>query len=224
MTVFCTDWHNSLKLGFDVETLCYPAWFCSLLSKIDISKDCLPRVVEPGMPAGTLSTHASSSLGLPADCVVVGGTTDSIAAFLASEASSPGQAVSSLGSTLAMKMLSTVPVQDSARGIYSHRLGNQWLVGGASNVGCAVLRQEGFSNQELAELSKKIDPQQDTPLKYYPLPKTGERFPINDANKQPLLDPKPLTPQGNVDRAAYLHGILQAIAVVEKEVRDDVKK
>ena len=56
------------------------------------------------------------------------GTTDSIAAFLASGASKAGQAVTSLGSTLAIKMLSTTPVEDNKRGIYSHRLGSQWLV------------------------------------------------------------------------------------------------
>ena len=57
--------------------------------------------------------------------------------------------VTSMGSTLAVKMLSTTRVDDSDRGIYSHRLGDLWLVGGASNVGCAVLRSEGFSNDEL---------------------------------------------------------------------------
>jgi D-ribulokinase len=88
-------------------------------------------------------------------------------------------------------MLSDKPVEDSSRGIYSHRLGSQWLVGGASNVGCAVLRQQEFSTDELIELSKGIDPNQDTILDYYPLTKIGERFPENDPNKEPgsLLPP-----------------------------------
>lgn len=51
------------------------------------------------------------------------GTTDSIAAFLASGADSVGQAVTSLGSTLAIKQLSEQPVDDSRYGVYSHRLG-----------------------------------------------------------------------------------------------------
>ena len=41
--------------------------------------------------------------------------------------------MSSLGSTLAVKLLSATPCDDAARGIYSHRLGALWLVGGASN-------------------------------------------------------------------------------------------
>jgi D-ribulokinase len=131
--------------------------------------------------------------------------------------------VTSLGSTLVIKLLSENPVEDSDRGIYSHRLGNRWLVGGASNVGCAVLRQEGFSDEELKTLSVLIDPAVDSPLKYYPLTKAGERFPKNDPNQEPILDPKPMTtPQRAEDqpvvcRQRYLHGILQWVAEVEKE-------
>jgi len=62
--------------------------------------------------------------------ISLAGTTDSIAAFVASGAQQLGQAVSSLGSTLAIKALSSRPVQDSSRGIYSHRLSKDelWLV------------------------------------------------------------------------------------------------
>ena len=82
--------------------------------------------------------------------------------------------MTSLGSTLAIKLLSETPVEDSSRGIYSHRLGDRWLVGGASNVGCAVLRQEQFSEQELVELSAQIDPSQDSRCGFYPLLKVRE--------------------------------------------------
>jgi len=40
-----------------------------------------------------------------------------------------GQAVTSLGSTLAVKLLSETRVDDAAYGVYSHRLGAGWLVG-----------------------------------------------------------------------------------------------
>jgi len=122
-----------------------------------------------------------------------------------------GQGVTSLGSTVAIKLLSEKPVEDSSRGIYSHRLGNRWLVGGASNVGCAILRQEGFSDDELIQLSEQINPLEDSPLNYYPLKSTGERFPVNDPNKVPVLEPKPES------RQEYLHGILQGITNVERD-------
>lgn len=211
--MFISDWHNALKLGYDVVTLKYPDWLISLLLSVGISSpmSVLPKVVEPGKKIGQISEAVATKYGIPASCVVVGGTTDSIAAFLASGASTPGQAVSSLGSTLAIKLLSRTPVSDTSRGIYSHRLGDQWLVGGASNVGCAVLRQQNFSSAELAACSEQIDHESDSPLDYYPLTQMGERFPENDATKLPVLDPKPTT------RAEYLHGILQGIARVESK-------
>merc|ERR1712232_438960 len=64
---------------------------------------------------------------------------------------------------------------------------------------------------ELVELSKQIDPNSDSGLDYYPLPKPAERFPIADANMQPRMEPVP------DDRAKYLHGILQGIAEIEHQ-------
>ncbi len=84
----------------------------------------LPRtVVAPGAPVAPLTPAAAAATGLPPSCVVCGGTTDSIAAFVAAGASEAGQAVTSLGSTLAVKLLSTTRLDDAAYGIYSHRLG-----------------------------------------------------------------------------------------------------
>jgi sugar (pentulose or hexulose) kinase len=54
---------------------------------------------------------------------VCAGTTDSVAAFVAAGITEAGQAVTSLGSTLAIKMLSENRVDDAAYGVYSHRLG-----------------------------------------------------------------------------------------------------
>lgn len=206
---FCSDWNNALKLGYDVKSLEYPPWLLKLLAHSNINPTALPRVIEPGALIGSISVSLATRLGLSKHCVVKAGTTDSIAAFLASGAASSGQAVTSLGSTLAIKMLSDRPVEDSSRGIYSHRIGNQWLVGGASNVGCAVLRQQNFSNVELEKLSDQIDPNSDSPLEYYPLTKIGERFPENDPLKAPVLTPVPAS------RRDYLHGILYAISKIE---------
>jgi xylulokinase len=90
-------------------------------------------------------------------------------------------------------------------------LGDQWLVGGASNTGCAVLRQQNFTSEELQSLSAQIDPQADTPLGdiYYPLTKIGERFPENDPMKAPVLVPRPES------RKDFLHGILLALSKIE---------
>ena len=61
---------------------------------------------------------------------------DSVAAFVAAGVRRPGEAVTSLGSTLAVKLLSDTRVDDAATGVYSHRLGNTWLVGAPPGRTC----------------------------------------------------------------------------------------
>lgn len=195
-----SDYHNALKLGFDPGVPAYPDW---------IPQDApqLPQVVAPGTVIGTVTAQISQRFGLPPHCVVRAGTTDSIAAFLASGATEPGEAVTSLGSTLVLKLLSRQRIDDGRYGIYSHRLGDLWLAGGASNTGGAVLRQF-FSDAELEKLSDRL-PATPSPLDYYPLCQSGERFPINDPELSPRLHPKPDDP---VD---FLHGLLDSMARIE---------
>jgi D-ribulokinase len=198
-----SDYHNALKLGYDVEDLQYPKWLENLQIPIQ-----LPQVLAPGRPVAELRPEIAAEFGFRRDCLVCAGTTDSIAAFLASGAKSPGEAVTSLGSTLVLKLLSRTRVEDARYGIYSHRLGDLWLTGGASNTGGAVLRQF-FTDAELASLSHEIDPTMPSLLDYYPLLKPGDRFPINDPNLAPRLEPRP-------DNAVeFLHGLLESIASIE---------
>ena len=198
-----SDYHNALKLGYDVENLCYPKWLKNLQIPIH-----LPKVVAPGTPIAELLPDVANQLGLPSNCLVCAGTTDSIAAFIASGAQSPGEGVTSLGSTLVLKLLSLTRVDDSRYGIYSHRFGDLWLVGGASNTGGAVLRNF-FSDAELEILSDRIDAERESQLDYYPLLKPGERFPINDPYLLPRLEPQP--PKS----VEFLHGLLESIARIE---------
>lgn len=198
-----SDYHNALKLGYDVVNLCYPDWLVNAHLPVQ-----LPQVVAPGTPIAPIQAKQATELNIPAVCQIHAGTTDSIAAFLASGASQPGEAVTSLGSTLVLKLLSTTRLEDARYGIYSHRLGDLWLVGGASNTGGAVLRQF-FTDAELEQLSRQIDPRQPSPLHYYPLLKPGERFPINDPQLAPRLEPHPSS------SAEFLHGLLQGMAEVE---------
>ena len=170
--------------------------------------------------AGTTLAPISASVALhfklnPA-CVVHAGTTDSIAAFIAADVHEPGAAVTSLGSTLVLKVLSTKRIDAAQYGVYSHRYGDLWLAGGASNSGGSVLRQH-FSDVQLAELSQRINPDTDSPLDYYPLPRPGERFPINDSTLEPRLTPRPLRLGSGqaVDDAQFLHGILQGLSRIE---------
>jgi len=201
-----SDYHNALKLGFDVDTLCYPNWLIEGIAGAATPE--LPQVVAPGTPVGEVRSQVGDRFGFPRDCMICAGTTDSIAAFLASGVNLPGEAVTSLGSTLAVKLLSNTRVDDSRYGIYSHKLGDLWLVGGASNTGGAVLRHF-FTDVELENYSTQIDPEQESLLEYYPLLKKGDRFPINDPNLPPRLEPRP------TDSVEFLHGLLESIARIE---------
>jgi len=201
-----SDYHNALKLGFDVDTLCYPNWLIEGIAGAATPE--LPEVVAPGTPVGEVRAQVGDRFGFPRDCMICAGTTDSIAAFLASGVNLPGEAVTSLGSTLAVKLLSHTRVDDSRYGIYSHKLGDLWLVGGASNTGGAVLRHF-FTDVELENYSTQIDPAQESLLDYYPLLKKGDRFPINDPNLPPRLEPRP------TDSVEFLHGLLEGIARIE---------
>jgi sugar (pentulose or hexulose) kinase len=199
------DYHNVLKMGFDVGAGRWPDWLDHL---IDMSRLPLPRAGPPGEAIGTLARPRARDLGIPVDCLVRLGTTDSIAAFLATGATEPGEAVTSLGSTLVLKLLSTTRVEAAEYGVYSHWFGDLWLAGGASNAGGAALRQH-FDPTSLTRLSAAIDPETSSGLDYYPLPRPGERFPYNDPEFQPRLTPRP-----NDDRQ-FLHGLLEGLARIE---------
>ncbi len=200
-----SDYHNALKLGYDVESLDYPNWL-----EQHAYRPLLPQILAPGTPVGEVLPAVARELGLAANCLVCAGTTDSIAAFMASRVETPGVAVTSLGSTLVVKLLSRIRVDDVGLGIYSHRFGDLWLVGGASNTGGAVL-SAFFSDRELIELSQEINPDISSQLDYYPLLTPGERFPINDPHLQPRLSPRPKLP------GDFLHGLLEGIAKIEAE-------
>ena len=198
-----SDYHNALKLGYDVRTSQYPDWLLGLPIA-----PWLPEVMEPGSAIASVDTAIATQLSLPTTCQICAGTTDSIAAFLASGARRPGEAVTSLGSTLVLKLLSSRPIDDSTFGIYSHKLGDLWLAGGASNTGGAVLKRF-FSDQQIAALSDQIDLTTPCHLNYYPLNRPGERFPINDPDYLPRLEPRP------AEDRAFLYGLLDAIAQIE---------
>jgi sugar (pentulose or hexulose) kinase len=199
-----SDENNALKTGYDPVRRCWPGW----LRDLGIRAALLPEVVEPGTPIGTIDPALAMRFGMPADVVIAAGTTDGCAAFLATGADRVGEAVTSLGSTLTLKQLCDRPIFAPEYGVYSHRLGDRWLAGGASNSGGAALARH-FTPDALAALSARIDPALESGLDYYPLPCPGERFPIADADLPPRETPRP------ADDVRFLHGLLEGIARIE---------
>jgi len=198
-----SDYHNALKSGYDAERLCWPDWINNLPHA-----HFMPQVVAPGARIANISSFAAQHFKINSACMVHAGTTDSIAAFIAAGVHEPGSAVTSLGTTMVLKLLSEQRVEAAQYGVYSHRFGELWLAGGASNAGGGVLRQY-FGDPQIDELSQHIDPATDSPLDYYPLPRPGERFPINDPTLAPRLTPRP------ADDVLFLHGLLQGLSRIE---------
>jgi D-ribulokinase len=199
-----TDENNALKSGYDPISRTWPDWI--LGTGFDLKR--FPAVVPVGTKIGVITAARAKQFGLPLDVAIVSGTTDGCAAFLASGASANGDGVTSLGTTLTLKLLSATPVFAPQFGIYSHRIGDKWLAGGASNSGGLVLAQN-FKTEEMQHLSALLDPEKSTGLDYYPLPSIGERFPINDPKLQSRTTPRP------ADDAVYFQGLLEGIAGIE---------
>ena len=183
---FITDENNALKTGYDPVARAWPTW----LESLGLPHVRLPKVVPVGTPIGKIDAIAASFLGIPAGITLAAGTTDGCATFLASGASRVGEGATALGSTIVLKLLSDRPIFAPQYGIYSHRLGDRWLAGGASNCGGRTLASF-WSPEELAALTARTTPEIPTGLDYYPLPATGERFPIADATLAPRLTPRP---------------------------------
>lgn len=200
-----SDENNALKTGYDPVLRCWPDW----LEALSVSTSQLPQVVPPGSVIGTASAASVTRWGWPADAEIVAGTTDSTAGFIATGADKAGTAVTSLGSTLVIKILSEQPVTAAPYGVYSHRLGDRWLAGGASNTGGAVLHTL-FNNCEIHRYTRLMRPHQLTGLNYYPLPSRGERFPLQDPLMEPVLEPRPSSD------AVFFQGILEGLAHIEQ--------
>ncbi len=199
-----SDHNNALKTGFDPVAGNWPDW----IEDTGLPLNLLPPVLEPGTISASVTKSAAEEFGIGTDVIVVAGTTDGCASFLATGAENAGDGVTALGTTLTLKILSAEPIFAPESGIYSHKILGNWLAGGASNTGGNVLL-EHFTADEISSLSEEIDPDVPSDLDYYPLARPGERFPIADPALEPRIDPRPESP------AEFLKGMLTGIAQIE---------
>lgn len=209
-----SDENNVLKAGYDLETGGWPEdWF----GKLGMRMELLPRVKPAGRTIGTVRRQVCDRFGFAPGTQVAAGTTDSIAAFIASGASNVGDGVTSVGTTLVIKLLSEAPVTDVKRGVYSHRIFGMWLAGGASNTGGGALLKH-FPLERIVELSARVDPETDSGLRYYPLPQPGERFPVSDPGLQPIVSPRPRSD------VTFLQGLFEGLARIERSGYDALRE
>lgn len=203
-----SDENNALKLGYDPGSR---DWLFNA-RRLPFDRSALPEILPPAACVGPAVGVVAKDLGLPATCQVYTGSTDGMAGFIAASGLddvSPGIAVTSLGTTLVIKALSSARVENSEYGIYSHKLFDNWVAGGASNSGGGALLRH-FSAAEITDLSDRIDPDVATGLDYYPLIGRGERFPVCDPALEQRTVPRP------DDDALFLAGLFESIARIEK--------
>jgi len=198
------DASHALKSGYDAAAGAWPAAMARELG------DLLPAVVAPGTLLGEVCSDAAAQTGLPAGTPILAGMTDGCAAQIAAGALRPGDCNSVLGTTLVLKGCAAQPIEDRARGVYSHRSPDGgWLPGGASSSGAGVLTAT-FPGRDLDELGEQAAAHERTQVLSYPLVSRGERFPFAAADAEAFTLG---APAGDGERAAAL---LQGLALVER--------
>jgi len=204
-----SDENNALKTGYSPLT---KSWDFPQ-EKLPFNATALPAICVPSSLRGMAKTNFSKNSGLSTKCRLVSGTTDGTAGFIAAsdlQNLSAGTAVTSLGTTLVIKIVADKDIESAQFGVYSHKLMDVWVAGGASNSGAGTLLNY-FSPQQLDELSRKIDPKVASPMNYYPLLVKGERFPVNDLEMVSSVEPRP---DSDVE---FLAGLFESIARIEKQ-------
>ena len=202
---FLKDWTygeegNNLKLGWDLKQESWPK------SYLNTSwGKCLPQIIKSGKIMGQVNFDLAERCNLNKKLILISGTTDSNASVIAAGLGKE-DGLTVLGTTIVVKKIIDNPIKK--QGITNHRVNGNWICGGASNAGCGILSQF-FSDLEIKELSRQINPSKNTSLNLLPLNSKGERFPVNDSNLKPILGPRP------VSDSLYLHALFEGLAKIE---------
>tara|TARA_Y100001978_G_scaffold202019_1_gene221821 strand:+ start:1314 stop:2546 length:1233 start_codon:yes stop_codon:yes gene_type:complete len=202
---FLNDWKygeesNNFKLGWNNNTKSWPPTFASS----SLNK-CLPIIVKSGKILGKINEKIAKRVQTNDNLLIIAGTTDSNAAFIAAQLKND-EGLTILGTTIVLKKI--IKNTFSYPGVTIHQVKDHMICGGSSNAGCGILSKY-FSDFEIKELSKQINPKKNTNLNYLPLNTIGERFPINNPDLEPILEPRP------VSDALFLHGLLEGLANIE---------
>ena len=202
---FLKDWThgeegNNFKLGWDLIKESWPKSYLNTAWQ-----KCLPQIIKSGKIIGQVHSGLAESFNLNKKLILISGTTDSNASLIAAGLGKE-DGLTVLGTTIVVKKITNNPIK--VKGITTHRVSGDWICGGASNAGCGIL-SKFFSDLEIKELSRQINTSKNTSLNLLPLNSKGERFPINNANLEPILGPRP------VSDSLYLHALFEGLANIE---------
>lgn len=199
------DESSALKLGYDSET----ATWGQAVALAGIPAAMLPRVVRPGTQVGEVWSKVAEETGLRPGTPVLAGATDGMASLIASGAREPGDANTTLGTTIVWKVLSEAKPQLTA-GMYCHRHPcGLWAPGAASNTGPGSLLRDAASAAP-AEMDRLAAEHLPSPTLCYLLRSKGERFPFLNPEAESFFERRPAS-------AGEFHPAqLQSLAFVER--------
>lgn len=202
-----SDTSHALKAGIDPQLRRWPA---GLTDTGQVGADLLPELVHPGQSLGTIDGAAADELGLPFGVNLVSGMTDGCCAQIAAGAVRVGDTMGVLGTTLVLKGVADARVDSSDGAVYSHYAPDgHWWPGGASNSGAGVLvgQVEQSALPALDDAAADLGPARSL---RYPLPGTGERFPVADPAMADWQQGVPASP------AEAHRAVLEGVAFVER--------
>ena len=189
-----TDWSHAMKTGADLATGDWKPEIYATAQSLQIQ---LPSVVAPGTTLGATKQG---------DIPIFAGMKDGCTAEISAGSSTVGSAVTTLGTTLVLKVVADKEV--SGPGFYSHRLpASRWLAGAASNLGGISFSK--FS-ADIDQWNQKAAAHGYASHIVYPLVGTGERFPLVDKTMHALRSAEPTS------EADEFRAILEGIAFAER--------
>ena len=202
LSAVATDWSHALKTGVDLHSQSWSATARKIAEENSIT---LPVVVAPGALLG------HSTVG---NIPIYAGMTDGCTAQISVGATSIGSAVSTLGTTLVLKVVGNKEI--AGPGFYSHLMPEgRWLGGAASNLGGISFEKY---QADVKQWDAKAAAHGPASIATYPLVGTGERFPV--ANK----DLKVLATGAPKDEADGYRSILEGIAFAERLAFETLEK
>ena len=185
-------------------------WSDDLLSKTDLNRDHMPRLVEGSEISGTVRDELAERWGLPKGVVVAGGGGDNAASAVGVGVVSAGDAFVSLGTSGVLFAASDAYQPDAATAVHTfcHALPGTWHQMGVILAAADALNWFAqVAGKPSATLTDVLGPLQ-APARTLFLPYLGgERTPHNDANVRGSF----LHLDHSTDEAALTRAVLEGV-------------
>ena len=132
---FVTD--DIEAMGFMLLDARTNEWDAELLSLCGLTKDVMPRIVDPQCVLGAMSAQALADTGLSPETKVIAGSTDTVMEVYAAGAIAPGQATVKLATAGRICAVTERAVVDPCLVTYRHVIDGLWYPGTATKS-CAA--------------------------------------------------------------------------------------